>query len=38
MLTLQVVRRKTEAEGIASFELARTDGGPLPAFSAGSAW
>jgi len=35
-LSLRVARRTEEAEGIASFELARADGGPLPAFSAGS--
>ena len=35
-LQVRVLRRKAEAEGIASFELARADGGPLPAFSAGS--
>ena len=35
-LTVQVLRRKQEAEGIASFELGRADGAPLPAFSAGS--
>ena len=35
-MTVQVVRKQQEAEGIASFELARTDGAPLPAFSAGS--
>jgi vanillate O-demethylase ferredoxin subunit len=38
MTTLQVkvLRKKQEAEGIASFELAREDGAPLPSFSAGS--
>ena len=35
-LQVRVVRKVDEAEGIASFELARADGGPLPAFSAGS--
>lgn len=35
-LTLKVLRKQQEAEGIASFELAREDGAPLPAFSAGS--
>jgi vanillate O-demethylase ferredoxin subunit len=35
-LQVKVLRKKQEAEGIASFELARADGGPLPAFSAGS--
>ena len=35
-LQVRVVRKKIEAEGIASFELVRADGGPLPAFSAGS--
>ena len=35
-LQVRVVRRQVEAEGIASFELARPDGSPLPAFSAGS--
>lgn len=35
-LTVKVVRKAVEAEGIASFELARADGAPLPAFSAGS--
>jgi vanillate O-demethylase ferredoxin subunit len=35
-LEVKVLRKKQEAEGIASFELARADGGPLPAFSAGS--
>lgn len=35
-IQVRVVRRTQEAEGIASFELARPDGGPLPAFSAGS--
>jgi vanillate O-demethylase ferredoxin subunit len=36
--TLQVcvVQKTVEAEGIASFELARVDGAPLPPFSAGS--
>lgn len=36
MLQLQVKRRTQEAEDIASFELARPDGGALPGFSAGS--
>lgn len=31
-----VARKRTEAEGICSFELVRTDGQPLPAFAAGS--
>jgi len=35
-ITVTVVRKSAEAEDIASFELARADGGPLPAFSAGS--
>jgi vanillate O-demethylase ferredoxin subunit len=35
-LTVQVLRKTLEAEGIAGFELARADGTPLPAFSAGS--
>lgn len=35
-LALKVVRKVREAEDICSFELARTDGAPLPAFSAGS--
>ena len=35
-LEVRVVRRKEEAEGIVSLELARPDGAPLPAFSAGS--
>jgi vanillate monooxygenase ferredoxin subunit len=35
-LAVTVVRKAREAEGIASFELARADGAPLPAFSAGS--
>ena len=35
-IEVQVVRRRDEAEGIASFELARPDGGALPPFSAGS--
>jgi vanillate O-demethylase ferredoxin subunit len=35
-LRVKVVRKRREAEGIASFELAREDGGALPAFSAGS--
>ena len=35
-LAVTVVRKAVEAEGIVSFELARVDGRPLPAFSAGS--
>lgn len=35
-LAVQVVRKVQEAAGIASFELARAGGAPLPAFSAGS--
>ncbi|MDP3821178.1 MAG: PDR/VanB family oxidoreductase [Burkholderiales bacterium] len=35
-LAVKVVRKAREAEGIASFELARADGTPLPPFSAGS--
>jgi vanillate O-demethylase ferredoxin subunit len=35
-LAVQVVRKVQEAEGIASFELARAGGASLPAFSAGS--
>lgn len=35
-LAVTVVRKVREAEGIFSFELARADGTPLPAFSAGS--
>jgi vanillate monooxygenase ferredoxin subunit len=35
-LQVRVVRKQAEAEGIASFELARADGAPLPPFSAGS--
>jgi vanillate monooxygenase ferredoxin subunit len=35
-LVVKVVRKAIEAEGIASFELARADGAPLPPFSAGS--
>jgi vanillate O-demethylase ferredoxin subunit len=35
-LQVRVVRKATEAQDICSFELMRTDGGPLPAFSAGS--
>ena len=35
-ITVRVARKVREAEGIASFELERTDGGALPAFSAGS--
>lgn len=35
-LQVRVVKKQAEAEGITSFELARTDGAPLPPFSAGS--
>ena len=35
-LIVKVLKKTQEAEGIASFELAREDGAPLPAFSAGS--
>jgi vanillate O-demethylase ferredoxin subunit len=35
-IQVQVLRKRLEAEGICSFELARADGGALPAFSAGS--
>jgi vanillate monooxygenase ferredoxin subunit len=35
-IAVKVVRKTQEAKDIASFELARTDGGALPAFSAGS--
>ena len=35
-MRVKVVRKKAEADGIASFELAPADGGTLPAFSAGS--
>jgi len=35
-LEVKVLRKTQEAEGIASYELARVDGRPLPAFSAGS--
>jgi vanillate monooxygenase ferredoxin subunit len=35
-LAVKVLRKKQEAMDIASFELAREDGGPLPGFSAGS--
>ncbi|MFC5478796.1 PDR/VanB family oxidoreductase [Massilia suwonensis] len=35
-LQVRVVAKTREAEGIASFELASLDGGPLPAFSAGA--
>ena len=34
--TVKVLRKTQEAQDIASFELARVDGAPLPAFSAGS--
>jgi vanillate monooxygenase ferredoxin subunit len=35
-LAVKVVAKRAEAQDIASFELARADGAPLPAFSAGS--
>ena len=35
-LAVKVVRKALEAEDIASFELARVDGAPLPPFNAGS--
>ncbi|CAN5231787.1 PDR/VanB family oxidoreductase [soil metagenome] len=35
-LSVRVARKTVEALDISSFELVRTDGGPLPAFSAGS--
>ncbi|MBU1815722.1 MAG: ferredoxin reductase, partial [Gammaproteobacteria bacterium] len=35
-LNVRVVKKQAEAEGIASFELARVDGAALPPFSAGS--
>jgi len=35
-LQVRVAKKTLEAEGIASFELARVDGQPLPPFSAGS--
>jgi vanillate monooxygenase ferredoxin subunit len=35
-ITVKVVRKVQEAKDIASFELAKADGGALPAFSAGS--
>lgn len=35
-LQVKVLRRREEAEGIASYELVRADGGALPPFSAGS--
>src|SRR5688500_12408479 len=35
-LAVTVVRKRQEAQDIASFELARADGAPLPAFGAGS--
>jgi vanillate O-demethylase ferredoxin subunit len=35
-LTVKVLRKAQEAQDIASFELGRADGGPLPPFSAGS--
>jgi vanillate O-demethylase ferredoxin subunit len=36
MIDVFVKRKRTEAEGIVSFELERQDGAPLPPFSAGS--
>lgn len=36
MIEVIVANKRTEAEGICSFELAREDGQPLPAFSAGA--
>lgn len=36
MIPVKVLRKKQEADGIASFELARPDGSALPGFSAGS--
>jgi vanillate O-demethylase ferredoxin subunit len=36
MISVVVLRKEQAAVGIASFELARPDGAPLPAFSAGS--
>lgn len=35
-ISVKVIRKRLEAEGIVSLELARADGGLLPAFSAGS--
>ena len=35
-IPVKVLRKKQETQDIASFELARPDGSPLPAFSAGS--
>ena len=35
-LTVRVLAKTREAEGVASFELANLDGSPLPAFSAGA--
>ena len=35
-LSVKILKKTTEAEGIVSYELARADGSPLPAFSAGS--
>jgi vanillate monooxygenase ferredoxin subunit len=35
-LTVRVVRKQVEADGICSFELADPDGAPLPPFTAGS--
>lgn len=35
-IPVKVLARHEEAEGICSYELARTDGAPLPAFSAGA--
>jgi vanillate O-demethylase ferredoxin subunit len=36
LFSVRVARKAVEAEGICSFELSALDGGPLPAFSAGS--
>ncbi len=36
MMQVKVVHKKEEAQDICSYELVRTDGGQLPAFSAGS--
>ena len=33
---VKIIKKTKEAEGISSFELARTDGAPMPPFSAGS--
>ncbi|RZJ08646.1 MAG: oxidoreductase, partial [Haliea sp.] len=35
-LSVKVLKKTVEAEGICSYELARADGSPLPGFSAGS--